>query len=125
MASASLDCTVKVWDIQNEKAKMTYVLNDQPSCLEWNHNGELISCISKDKMMHIYDPRVHRQSIVTQTGHEGSKPQKMKWIGENGQIITVGNSSYAQGRQYSIFDMRYLSKGPLMTKKLDGSNQSF
>lgn len=74
MASASLDCTVKIWDIQNEKAKMNYVLNDHPSSLEWNHNGELMGCVSKDKMMHIYDPRVFRKSIVTQTGHDGSRP---------------------------------------------------
>ena len=46
----------------------------------------------------------------------------MKWIGDSGQIITVGNSAYGQGRQYSIFDMRYLSNGPLITKKLEGSS---
>ena len=65
IASTSLDCTVKIWDIQQERAAMNYVLNDHPTSLEWNHNGELIGCISKDKMMHIYDPRVFRKSIVT------------------------------------------------------------
>ena len=63
---------------------MNYVLNDQPSSLEWNHNGELMACVSKDKMMHIYDPRIFRKSIVTQTGHDGNRPQKMKWLGANG-----------------------------------------
>ena len=26
---------------------------------------------------------------------------------------------YSRGREYSIFDMRYLAKGPVCTKKLD------
>jgi hypothetical protein len=53
---------------------MNYVINDLPSSLEWNHNGELMGCVSKDKQMHIYDPRVFRKSIVMNTGHDGTKP---------------------------------------------------
>jgi hypothetical protein len=43
----------------------------------------------------------------------------MKWLGNTGEIITVGQMNYSRGRQYSVFDMRYLAKGPLCTKKLD------
>jgi hypothetical protein len=75
--------------------------------------------MSADNMMHIYDPRIFRKSIVTSTGHDGSKQQKMKWLGSTGQILTVGAMNYSRGRQYSVFDMRHLAKGPLCTKKLD------
>jgi|TARA_B110000285_G_scaffold221944_1_gene275517 hypothetical protein len=70
-------------------------------------------------MMHIYDPRIFRKSIVTSTGNDSSKFQKMKWLGNSGQIITIGSLMYSRGREYSIFDMRYLAKGPVCTKKLD------
>ena len=43
----------------------------------------------------------------------------MKWLGSTGQIITVGSLMYSRGREYSVFDMRYLAKGPVCTKKLD------
>ena len=69
IASSSTDCTIKVWDIKNEMATMDYQMNTQPVSLEWNHDGELIGCISKDKMIHIYDPRVYSKAIVTPTGH--------------------------------------------------------
>jgi WD40 repeat protein len=98
---------------------MNYNISSDPCCLEWNHDGELIGVMSADNMMHIYDPRIFRKSIVTSTGHDGSKQQKMKWLGNTGQILTVGSMNYSRGRQYSVFDMRFLAKGPLCTKKLD------
>lgn len=63
---------------------MNYNISSDPCCLEWNHDGELIGVMSADNMMHIYDPRIFRKSIVTSTGHDGSKQQKMKWLGNTG-----------------------------------------
>lgn len=52
---------------------MNYSIQEEPSSLEWNHDGELIGVMSKDQMMHIYDPRIFRKSIVTSTGNDNSK----------------------------------------------------
>ena len=95
-------------------------MNTQPVSLEWNHDGELIGCVSKDKMIHIFDPKTYSKAIVTPTGHNA---QQMKWIGNTGQILTMGSSTYNDGRQYSIFDVRSLANGPVVTRKLD--NNSF
>jgi len=48
----------------------------------------------------------------------------MKWIGNTGQILTMGSSTYNDGRQYSIFDVRSLANGPVVTRKLDNNNFS-
>ena len=57
LASASLDGTVKVWDIQSEKTTMDYTIGGIPWSMNWNYNGSHLATISKDKMMHIFDPR--------------------------------------------------------------------
>jgi coronin-1B/1C/6 len=57
LASASLDGTVKVWDIQSEKTTMDYVIGGIPWSMNWNYNGSQLATISKDKKMHVFDPR--------------------------------------------------------------------
>jgi len=40
MASAGFEGSVKIWDIQNEAAQMSYDhLGGAPQALEWNYNG--------------------------------------------------------------------------------------
>jgi len=58
LASASTDSTVKVWDVsrsQNEIFSLN--VNDYAYDLEWNYDGSLIGCITKEKMLNIGDPR--------------------------------------------------------------------
>ena len=53
--------------------------------------------------------------------HEGSKSQRLTWIGNSEQILTQGWSAYME-RQYAVWDPRDLTK-PLTLKKLDNNNQ--
>mmetsp|Transcript_3304 Transcript_3304/g.5484 ORF Transcript_3304/g.5484 Transcript_3304/m.5484 type:complete len:177 (+) Transcript_3304:580-1110(+) len=53
-------------------------------------------------------------------GHEGSKSQRLNWIGSSQQIFTTGTNAYNE-RSYGLFDMRDLTK-PLCMKKLDNNN---
>ena len=46
----------------------------------------------------------------------------MKWIGNTGKIITLSTPTDNQGRYIQIFDMRSISEGPLIYKKLDDAN---
>jgi len=57
LASSSADGTVKIWDIQNENATMSYDIKDIPWATEWNGDGSMIAAITKAKKMHILDPR--------------------------------------------------------------------
>ena len=78
IASASQDSYIKVWDIKNEAATLNYCLNSHPYALEWNHDGELVAALSKDRKMHVYDPRSYKKAIVVSAGSQG---QKLKWLG--------------------------------------------
>lgn len=63
LASASLDNTVKIWDIQNEAPKLSFEpLTKDPFCMEWNYDGSRLALISKEKKMHIFDPRMTEEA---------------------------------------------------------------
>lgn len=65
LASASLDGTVKIWDIQNEKAHLTYEnLGKDPYCMQWNYDGSKLALITKEKKLHVLDPRTPEEALV-------------------------------------------------------------
>jgi WD40 repeat protein len=73
LASASNDYSVKIWDVQNEKPLMSYDnLVKDPFCLEWNYDGSRLAVITKEKKMHIFDPRSPDEAQTTMT-HENNK----------------------------------------------------
>jgi hypothetical protein len=88
--------------------------------MEWNVNGSLMGLISKDKKMHVFDPRQSTGAMTTQA-HQSSKGQKLQWIGDGSKILTVGFSEYNE-RQYAIYDIRGNFNTPLAMKKLDNHN---
>ena len=84
--------------------------------MEWSHNGSMLACISKDKMLHIFDPRKEGQALTANT-HEGARQQKVIWAGNSETLITTGYSKISE-RQFAVWDVRDLTN-PLVMKKLD------
>lgn len=84
--------------------------------LDWSHNGSLLSAISKDRIMTIFDPRKEGPAMVANT-HEGARPQKLVWLGDSQTILTCGFSKVSE-REYAVFDTRDLTT-PLIKKRLD------
>ena len=57
LASAGMDCQIKTWDVQRERSISTGALQTPPWSLEWSQDGQLLGSISKDKCLHVLDPR--------------------------------------------------------------------
>jgi len=58
LAAADIGGTVKIWDVQSEKSMFDYTGNTAvPWSMQWNHDGSMIGLITKEKKMHIVDPR--------------------------------------------------------------------
>lgn len=58
IASAGQTGGVRIWDVRAEKNIFSFEDNKQePRSMAWNHSGSLISLFSKDKKIHIIDPR--------------------------------------------------------------------
>ena len=68
---------VRVWDVQMEKSIYNYDKNTAlPWSMAWNHNGSLISLLSKEKKNHIIDPR-SSASVAVVDAHQGTKAQRV------------------------------------------------
>lgn len=74
LASAGADMTVRVWDVSSQKCVVTYdECKSFATGLEWSHNGSLLSIITKEKQICIFDPRKEGPAM-TATAHEGARP---------------------------------------------------
>jgi coronin-1B/1C/6 len=96
-------------DVKEQKNVLTVPLEDAVvDDLAWNHDGSMLAAVSKDKKIKLIDPRMEK--IVSQTNcHEGSKPQKLTWLGNDHKIFTTGFSRRGE-RQFGFFDSRNLDQ---------------
>ena len=73
LASCGCDMTVRLWDISQQKCAQTYEeLKNVATGFEWSHNGSLLACLTKDKLLQVFDPRKDSPATATAT-HEGAK----------------------------------------------------
>ena len=49
--------TVQVWNMLKSELITKSTLGEYPTSMEWNYNGSLIACASKDKNFYVCDPR--------------------------------------------------------------------
>jgi|Transcript_21649 WD40 repeat protein len=61
MATCSVDKTIKIWDINEDRADepvFTYMdLSDMATSLRWNPDGKTLASVCKNKSVVIVDPR--------------------------------------------------------------------
>lgn len=118
LASASFDKDVRIWDAYRGKsAGIISGLIGQPTSLEWNYDGSLLSVCDKNKKLHVFDPRDTTSAVFNATAHEGPKQLKCCWLGESNRILTTGISKQ-MFKEIAIWDSRDLSQ-PLIRKKAD------
>ena len=119
LATASADRTVKIWDVKKEEQSYSIAFSSSPSSLEWSHDGDLLASVNSQSELSLFDPRVKNKIIEIQSVHDNKIPQKLKWLGSTGKILTVGASDQRTGRQYAIHDLRLLKQGPVTYQQLD------
>lgn len=109
LASASNDSTVKVWDVEKQTDALTISAPDANYwSLAWNTNGSLLGTAAKDKMTRIGDPRA-QQWVSDVLSHEGSRAQKMTFLGDTGLILTVGFAK-THDREFKVWDLKNLKE---------------
>lgn len=62
LATCSIDKTVKVWDINEDRADDAVItfseLSDHATSVRWSPDGKLIASTTKDKKLCVFDPRL-------------------------------------------------------------------
>lgn len=102
----------------------TYQINigSHPWSLEWNHDGQILGCVTKDKRIFLIDPREKDKGLCNKSYMDHIKSLKMKWLGDSGQFVILSSNGNNSGRNIKIFDIRQMSTGPILERKLDNHN---
>ena len=109
LATASADQTVKIFDIEAGDEKFSGVVPELIQELKWNNDGRLLVATSKDKNIHIFDPRASVKASHVFEGHTGVKTTKVCFLGGDNSFVSVGFSKNNK-RQFKVWDMRSLDK---------------
>lgn len=73
VASASHDCTVKLWDAEEAKEICNIDLDIEAQSIVFNTNGSLMSACGSDKKGRIFDPRQQNSVKTVKTGLKSAK----------------------------------------------------
>ena len=108
LASSSGDYTVKMWDLEDGKAKLTLKHNDIVQSLSWSADGSMLVTTSRDKKLRFWDVRQEKPAHEV-PGHAGAKNSRCVWMGETDRVVTTGFSKMSE-RQLGLWDVRAPSK---------------
>ncbi len=118
LASTSADLSIKIWDLSKQTVATSFDAHpDFIQCLDWNFDGSLFATTCKDKNIRIVD--VRGSLADTFAGHQGTKPSRILFLGNNPRLVTVGFSKTAY-RQMMLWDQRNTSS-PLYSTDIDNS----
>ena len=107
LASSSGDATIKIWDLENGKSKLT-LHGDMVQSLSWNATGTMLVTTSRDKKLRFWDVRTEK-AVHEVAGHAGAKNSRTVWLGEHDRVVTTGFSRMSE-RQMGLWDVRNPTK---------------
>ncbi|KAK0875308.1 Coronin-like protein crn1 [Friedmanniomyces endolithicus] len=100
LASSSGDYTVKLWDLEDGKSKLTLKHSDIVQSLSWSANGSMLVTTSRDKKLRFWDVRQEKPAHEVQ-GHMGAKSSRSVWMGDHDRLLederaAAGSVGYAR-----------------------------
>ena len=106
-----------MWDVEHAAAKFTLdgfggLVQD----MSWSYDGASLLTSSKDKLAKIHDVRSGKVAAEW-TPHEGGKAFKALFLGERGQLLTVGFTKQSK-REFKLWDGKNFD-APLTTQEID------
>ncbi|KAM0716788.1 hypothetical protein Q7P37_008233 [Cladosporium fusiforme] len=104
LASSSGDYTVKIWDLEDGKPKITLKHNDMVQSLSWSSEGNMLVTSCRDKKLRFWDVRQEKPAHEV-AGHSGAKSSRVCWLGDHDRVATTGFSKMSD-RQLGLWDPR-------------------
>jgi WD40 repeat protein len=92
VCSAAFNGEIHVWSAIQGDTICQVNAEDTPTSLSWSPNGVLIGATTKNKFVHIFDPR-NNNEIMKQQINEGFQSAKMAWIDNDTFVTTSWNKA--------------------------------
>lgn len=121
LASASLDNTIKVWNVATGEVLFTLKHPAMPTSFAWSFDGTQIASVAKDRRLRVWD--VRSEKVVSEgKGHAGAKSSRVVWLGDRDRILTTGFSLISD-REMAIWNTTNIEAGPINDfRRLDPSS---
>ena len=103
LCSDSLDNEIHIWNIDKGNDYIKFKIDENPSMISWNQNGDLIGVTSR-KNINIFDPR-NEKFVIKHDIFERFFPPKFAWI-DNNLLITTINDNQRGAEMLKLWDIR-------------------
>lgn len=110
LASSSADYTVKLWDVEAQKAHQSLAHKDIITSFDYNQDGTLLVTTSRDKQIRVWDLRTG-EVVSSGAGHTGAKNSRVVWL-DSDRIATTGFSKLSD-RQLALWNASDIAAGPI------------
>ncbi|KAG5367155.1 Coronin-like protein crn1 [Yarrowia sp. B02] len=110
LASSSADYTVKLWDVEAQKAHQSLAHKDIITSFDYNQDGTLLVTTSRDKQIRVWDLRTG-EIVSSGPGHTGAKNSRVVWL-DSDRIATTGFSKLSD-RQLALWNASDIAAGPI------------
>eukprot|EP00842_Homolaphlyctis_polyrhiza_P000099 jgi/Hompol1/108/HPOL_002021-RA len=109
---------IKIWNILSKTEISSFTLPEQVLGVAFNHNGEQVAVVVRNKTLRIHDCR--KGTLIQQgVAHDGVKAARVHWIGETGNLVSIGFGRGSQ-REFIIYNSNDLA-GTASTTAIDTS----
>lgn len=121
LATSSADYSVKIWDVEKGEAALSLDAKhtDLIQSCAWSFDGGMLATTCKDKKLRTFDPRTGDVAQEA-AGHQGVKGARGVWLGDSGQLFTVGFTKLSE-REFCVWDPANL-ENPVHRERLDSSS---
>lgn len=111
LASASLDNTIKIWDVESGDVLFTLKHPSFVTSFSWNYDGSKIASVAKDKVLRVWN--VREEKVTSEgKGHAGAKGSRVIWLGDQERVLTTGFSLISD-REMALWDAGKIAEGPI------------
>lgn len=111
LASASLDHTIKIWNVESGEALFTLKHPSFVTSFSWNYDGSKLASVAKDKFLRVWN--VREEKIISEgKGHAGAKGSRVIWLGDQERVLTTGFSLISD-REMALWDASDIANGPI------------
>ena len=122
IATHSIDKTVKIWDINEDRCDEPIItftdLQDYATSIRWSPSGKMLGAMIKNRKMAIFDPR-QEASTIKCDGHAGPRQQRLQWVDDE-TLLTSGFDREAK-RQWAAWDLRNMEQPLVLGALNEGS----